>query len=143
VLFDCHRVDLLSLISRATENDYNALRVVFELLDDESQWFSKLQKSRHLDEVCWSMREARFIITANGGLGRVPFETQIGDEIYILAGGNMPFVLRPSEVTFSPPGSSDSQHSCYKLVGECYLDQYMDGEFAHKLRDEAVDIFVV
>jgi hypothetical protein len=89
------------------------------------------------------MRRAKLIITTNGWLGMVPRDTQIGDEIYVLAGGRMPFVLRPSQEKFSPSGSSNSQRSCDALVGECYLDGSMDGELSVKLRSEAVDVFIV
>jgi hypothetical protein len=88
------------------------------------------------------MRRAK-LITTNGWLGMVPRDTQIGDEIYVLAGGRMPFVLRPSQENFSLPGSSNAQRSCHTLVGECYIDGSMDGELSDKLRNEAVDIFIV
>jgi hypothetical protein len=130
-------------IQRATENDYKALHVIFGSFDGDSQKPSEAHTARLENELYYNMREARFMMTTSGWLGMVPLNTQIGDGIYILAGGQMPFVLRRSNVTFSPQGSSDAGRLCYTLMGECYLDQLMDGEFSNRLRAAAVDIFIV
>jgi hypothetical protein len=62
----------------------------------------------------WSFYRSLFI-TSTGymKMGRA----QEGDEIWVLFGGNVPFILRPI------PGSSE-----YTLVGDCYLHGIMDGE---------------
>lgn len=63
--------------------------------------------------VC--MSDQSFFITENGymGLGN----PQVGDEIWVLFGGNTPFVLRP-----------DPKIGHHFLLGECYLHGIMDGE---------------
>ncbi|KAF8857796.1 hypothetical protein BDZ45DRAFT_674423 [Acephala macrosclerotiorum] len=63
-----------------------------------------------------STKGRRFFITENGymGLGR----PEVGDEVWVLFGGDTPFVLRPST---SDPG-------CHLLVGDCYVHGLMDGE---------------
>jgi hypothetical protein len=143
-LFDVCRQEINGgAIQRATENDYKALHVIFGSFDGDSQKPSEAHTARLENELYYNMREARFMMTTSGWLGMVPLNTQIGDGIYILAGGQMPFVLRRSNVTFSPRGSSDAGRLCYTLVGECYLDQLMDGEFSNRLRTAAVDIFIV
>lgn len=44
-----------------------------------------------------------------------------GDEIWILFGGSVPFILRPY------PDDSE-HHGCYALIGDCYVHGIMDGE---------------
>jgi hypothetical protein len=54
-------------------------------------------------------------ITAKGYLAAVPYTTEVGDCIALLAGGRLPFVLR-----------STGDH--YRLVGPCYVHGIMNGE---------------
>ena len=51
--------------------------------------------------------------------GRVPPASREGDRIVILAGGHVPFVMRPTG------------DSC-ELVGPCYIHNMMDGEMFSK-----------
>jgi hypothetical protein len=132
-----------ALLRRATESDFNTLHTELASFESDLGSLEADHVSLLMSLVLYRMRQAKLIITTNGWLGMVPRDTQIGDEIYVLAGGRMPFVLRPSQEKFSPPGSSNSQRSCHTLVGECYIDGSMDGEVSDKLRDEAVDIFIV
>ncbi|RFU23924.1 hypothetical protein B7463_g12414, partial [Scytalidium lignicola] len=62
------------------------------------------------------MRERNLSITSKGYIGAVPQEAQKGDLICILFGCSVPVVLRS--------GDNDT----YKLIGECYLHGFMDGE---------------
>jgi hypothetical protein len=132
-----------SLLRRATESDFNTLHTELASFESDLGSLEVDHVSQLMRNVLYRLLRARLIITTNGWLGMVPRDTQIGDEIYVLAGGRMPFVLRPSQEKFCPPGSSNSRRSCHTLVGECYIDGSMDGEVSDKLRDEAVDIFIV
>lgn len=49
----------------------------------------------------------------------VPPLSRVGDEVCVLFGMEVPFILRPV------PGSSSLE---YELVGECYVHGMMDGE---------------
>jgi hypothetical protein len=62
-------------------------------------------------------------ITTKGYLAAVPFVTKVGDCIAVLAGGRLPFVLRPI-----------GDH--YRLVGHCYVHGIMDGEAFPENLDE-------
>ena len=61
----------------------------------------------------------RFFVTKKGYIGTRPPELQQGDEIYILAGGKVPFVLQPL---------SKPQPNTFELVSDCYVHGIMDGE---------------
>ena len=54
-------------------------------------------------------------MTENGymGLG----SPKVGDEVWVLFGGDLPFILRP--------GPDDSSHT---LIGDCYVQGIMNGE---------------
>ncbi len=141
MILDC-RKSLLERrpVQRVSECDYDTLRENFNKpqasLESTPYIKSLLNDVKHITTF------VRFVVTDNGSLAMIPFNIQMGDEIYILAGGNMPFVLRPSKATFSLPGSARSQNPCYTLVGECYLDEAIDGQLADKLGSEAIDIFI-
>jgi hypothetical protein len=54
-------------------------------------------------------------VTAGGYLAAVPYTTEVGDCIAILAEGRFPFVLRPT-----------GDHYCF--IGPCYVHGIMNGE---------------
>jgi hypothetical protein len=68
------------------------------------------------DRMMRSLLSRAFFITADGymGLG----SPELGDEIWVLFGGDTPFILRPS---VSDPG-------CHQLIGSCFVHGLMDGE---------------
>ncbi|KAK8101332.1 HET-domain-containing protein [Apiospora kogelbergensis] len=72
-----------------------------------------------------AMHFQSFFVTEDMHMG-LGYEPQPGDEVWILAGGKVPFILRP--VT---EGQSH-QELRYKLVGDCYVEGIMDGERADK-----------
>ncbi|MCJ1393786.1 hypothetical protein MMC18_006662 [Xylographa bjoerkii] len=57
----------------------------------------------------------RFLVSQDGYMGLCPWNTQIGDKIFILLGGEMPAVLRPVE-------------GGYWFIGFAYVHGLMDGE---------------
>jgi hypothetical protein len=63
--------------------------------------------------------DRRFFVTRKGYFGTGPHELKDGDEIYIVAGGNLPLVLRP--VLNSKPNT-------FELIGDCYVHGIMYGE---------------
>lgn len=56
--------------------------------------------------------------TEQGSIGLCSPKVRIGDEVWVLYGSRVPFVLRPSEKT----------ENKYRFVGDCYLHGAMDGE---------------
>ncbi|KAH7397527.1 heterokaryon incompatibility protein-domain-containing protein [Cadophora sp. MPI-SDFR-AT-0126] len=58
----------------------------------------------------------RFVLTANGAMGLAPEMAEGGDQICVLFGGEVPYVVRPLKEGY------------YKLVGECFVLGVMDSE---------------
>lgn len=70
----------------------------------------------------------RFIITEKGYMGLAPPECQAGDDLVVLFGGDVPFVLRRRT------GNVEE----FELVGEAHVQGIMDGEVIQLL--EAGDL---
>lgn len=68
-----------------------------------------------------SMEQMRALFrTTRGTLGTGPLTLEPDDEIWAIARADTPFVLRPFE--------TDSKPKKFRLVGDCYLHEYMHGE---------------
>lgn len=104
-------------LRRCQDRDWSAFR----------EWATEPQFERETREAgnlffdtrsSWEYR--RPLKTKEGLIGVGPAELRINDCIYIVAGGKVPFVLRPS--------SSISNPHTFELVGDCYVHGVMDGE---------------
>ncbi|KAI1367288.1 heterokaryon incompatibility protein-domain-containing protein [Xylaria arbuscula] len=82
-----------------------------------SKWFSttKTDTGRFHDAFVRICTEKRFFITRCGRMGIGPESMKENDEVVILFGANVPFVIRRSGPTFT-------------LIGECYVTGIMNGE---------------
>jgi hypothetical protein len=78
----------------------------------------------------WSYKR-RFCVTSNDRLAWIPMGSEDGDEIYIIRGARVPFVLRPQ-------GNGQ-----FVLIGECYIQGLMDGEALSLLGFARKDICLV
>ena len=67
-----------------------------------------------------------------GGLGRFG-AAKIGDDIFVLFGGNTPFVLRALE-------EEQSRWKDYRLQSPCYLNGAMDGQAISTWRTGDLDL---
>jgi hypothetical protein len=76
------------------------------------------------------MRKSDLFVTENGEIGCVARHclAQAGHEIFVLFGGNAPFVLEA--------GDDD----VYELRGSVYMHDYMDGQAISKLRTGELDV---
>ncbi|KAK8058831.1 HET-domain-containing protein [Apiospora phragmitis] len=81
--------------------------------------FASIRKSLFV-----AMQFQSFFVTDDVHMG-LGYDPQPGDEVWILAGGKVPFILRP--VT-----DGHSQEPRYTLVGDCYVESIMDGELAEE-----------
>jgi hypothetical protein len=66
-------------------------------------------------------RFRRIMVTDEGHVGVAPKEARKGDMVCVLFGCSVPVVLRRRE-------QCDADGPVYELIGECYLDEFMDGE---------------
>ncbi|KAF2751035.1 hypothetical protein M011DRAFT_191332 [Sporormia fimetaria CBS 119925] len=73
----------------------------------------------------------RMFVTERGYVGLGPALMDKGDEVYVLEGGKTPFVLRKEK------GGNKV------LVGDCYVNGWMDGELETERRDEWDYVFLV
>ncbi|CAJ0542491.1 Ff.00g001050.m01.CDS01 [Fusarium sp. VM40] len=63
-----------------------------------------------------------FLVASIGNIGIGPSDTQVGDCISVILGGDVPYVIREDWTWWS-------------LVGEMYLDGYMNGEAVRAIED--------
>jgi hypothetical protein len=68
----------------------------------------------------------RFFRTEKGYIGLGPPNTRVGDEVFILDGGTVPFLLRSERESLR--FFVGELHNPYTLVGDCYVYGIMDGE---------------
>jgi hypothetical protein len=66
-----------------------------------------------------------FFVTRGGYFGLCPQNVSPGDHAYVFLGSKIPFICRLSENTESMEGPSLSY---YRLIGDCYVHGFMDGE---------------
>ncbi|KAK1687703.1 heterokaryon incompatibility protein-domain-containing protein [Colletotrichum godetiae] len=80
-------------------------------------------------------------LTRGGGTGVGTYGTKLGDEVWILCSGHMPFILRPvrnnedqhynnSDVDGSAAFIFRRKHIRYHVVSECYMHGAMRGEMS-------------
>ncbi|OCK74605.1 hypothetical protein K432DRAFT_256152, partial [Lepidopterella palustris CBS 459.81] len=56
----------------------------------------------------------------NGCVGQVPYEAEVSDEVFAIAGSPTPFVLRS---VYSEEGTR-----AFRMIGSCYVHGLMKGE---------------
>jgi Heterokaryon incompatibility protein (HET) len=83
----------------------------------------------------------RFFITDNEFMGLGPKTMRAGDEVFVLAGGTTPFLLRPVGKRNIP--RVDGAKECFELVGDCYVHGIMDGEAMPKTDGELPKLYLV
>ncbi|KAF4780098.1 hypothetical protein HER10_EVM0009359 [Colletotrichum scovillei] len=76
-----------------------------------------------------AMRNRRLCFTAKGYLGLVPETCKVGDEVHILDGCHIPYLLRKVD------------HRSHRLVGECYVHGIMRGEAVRD--DQSMDEIIL
>jgi hypothetical protein len=75
----------------------------------------------------------RFCVTKNGYLGLVPPRSEKGDLIWVILGASIPYVIRRKRERKGE--GHEAGLPTYQLVGECYVDEMMDGEAIKATRD--------
>jgi hypothetical protein len=93
------------------ESDFS--KFLEEIGTAEGSWNERMRKYLRMVNLMCAQR--RFFIGENGCMGLVPHEAQEGDEICVLFGAEVCFVLRPKDADF-------------EFVGEAYCHAFMDSE---------------
>lgn len=103
--------------------------VILDILHDrasEAARRSMITNSLHNEvyqQFVMNVAHRCFFVTECGHFGLGPVQTQAGDEIHIISGGNVPFVLRRSA-----NGAVTGAEAHHTLLGTAYVHGIMDGE---------------
>ena len=73
----------------------------------------EIQIVTNLTNIC---KKRKFTILATGRMGLVPENGQVGDKLFLLKGGDVPFVLR------------EDGEGRWRLGDHCYVHRVMFGE---------------
>ncbi|PVH69821.1 hypothetical protein DL98DRAFT_438238 [Cadophora sp. DSE1049] len=80
----------------------------------------------------------RLFVTHRGYIGLGPAETQCGDEVYVLRGARLPFLLRRAQC----PIGLEVSGPAYRMVGESYIHGIVRGEALHEMKNGWDKIFI-
>ena len=85
--------------------------------EEERYESDEVSASVDINEILmrWTIAQ-KFCLTEHRRFGHVANQSQVGDRICVLVGGEVPFVIRPTG------------RGTYILAGPCYVDGIMDGE---------------
>lgn len=87
--------------------------------------------------VYFGMSGRCFFTTTSGRMGLCQPNTKAGDEVWIMSGVSVPFIVR----SLQPSGSAAAEK--YIMLGDCFLHEVMDGELVDKEKgDQRRIIFV-
>jgi hypothetical protein len=102
-------------LRRASEADFKEYECLLTHITNGTGWPVDTDKIYVALKTATLLR--RFFITKDGRSGIGPARMEVGDEVYALKWSCCPLVLR-----------SVGQISRYKLIGDCFLLGFMDGE---------------
>lgn len=71
--------------------------------------------------------------TGSGNIGLGPLSQQVGDQVWVLENGRVPFILRPSRRRVD----EDDGKLCFELLEECFFMGFMDGE---SIKDDSIGL---
>ncbi|CAH0057916.1 unnamed protein product [Clonostachys solani] len=80
----------------------------------------------------------KVFLTEEGYLGIASREILERDEIFILPGSSVPIVLRPTSL----PNSVRDENTHYKVVGDCFIHGFMDGEVVNSASFKMQDLVI-
>jgi hypothetical protein len=118
---------------------------LFQDLGDHSSYMPPEPVSQSIDTTIRSATVRRtFFITDKGHIGLGPAKMRPGDHLYVLLGGQTPFILREAGSRTFPRMSSqhrlgEIKRQCFNVVGDCYTHGLMDGEAMREWRKIALN----
>jgi hypothetical protein len=113
-----------------------------DLKSNLQRWAKNGDYNRFCESAVAICERRRLFLTLNGFLGLGPDPVKEGDIVAVLAGGDVPFLLRPLAMTNNPVLREDIddtmiKRSEYLLVGECYVEGLMKGEAVCAVDDKS------
>ncbi|KAI8953831.1 heterokaryon incompatibility protein-domain-containing protein [Xylaria longipes] len=91
-----------------------------------------------------STASRKLFVSAKGHLGLGPptagLTLQHKDRIFVFPGGRTPFLLRYAGMRHVP---GLGMQPCHELLGDCYLDRFMDGEGMRNFETEKQTVYIV
>lgn len=97
---------------------------LLEAMMDDTALQEKLSDRSGYTAMLATCLNRKLFITKQGYIGLGPKTSQVGDQIYLLSGARLPFILRRAE---EPPGIKLKQ-SIHNMVGECYVHGTENGQ---------------
>lgn len=96
------------------------LKNTLEGMERDGAWYScSLLQSTLIHSQNVALLDRVIFRTQQGRIGLGPRATEPGDEIYLLGGASVPFILRPVDI----------QAGLHRLIGTSYIYGIMNGEF--------------
>jgi len=108
---------------RAEKADYVEYQHVLEHVITGSAWPVGTDRIYYSLETATMFR--KFFVTKDGHFGLGPPTMEKNDEIFVLRGSCCPLVLR-------------SVNNNYKLIGDCFLNKFMDGEAMEEFESRSI-----
>ena len=81
------------------------------------------------NQTMGACRSRRFAVTDKDYMGLVPDCSEVGDEVHVLSGATVPFILRHRKEKLSTV-TDEAQGRVFLLVGDAYIHGVMEGEAA-------------
>jgi hypothetical protein len=129
---------LRSGLQRLKHGDAEILAAVLQSFTEPSRFKEKEHSSEILQRVddfkigmLRIVRGSKLFITQSKRIGLTSLSTEIGDEAWVVRGGQVPFLLRRRNAGDSPD---------YMLVSDCFVHGCMDGELADGLERNPTQI---
>jgi hypothetical protein len=97
------------------------MKLFHEALRNGNTFSSKIRQT-----LTDTLLNQSFFVTEGGYIGICPPTTIVGDEAWVLFGGNYPFILRERNSTSAHGLTPLSGHV---FIGDAYVQGIMDGEF--------------
>jgi hypothetical protein len=96
------------------------------------EWMKGLPPSykRQVEMILEACRRRRFLIIDAEYMGLAPLEAESGDFVFIIPGVSVPFVMR-------------EENGGFRLVGECYVQNVMDGEVIEGLDASQLEEIII
>jgi hypothetical protein len=110
---------------RLTQDDMEALRYWLGSLLDAMSTGADPPMGPWLRSMLTAIYGRAMFFTQRGHIGMCYPDCRVGDEVWVLYGGRVPFVLR--QIQEYDPRIAVGMPS-HVFVGDCHLDEFMDGE---------------